>query len=310
MARTTERTDQELIVTGRFSPEGVPTAPSGFEVPARRRLSLRWPTRPSTTVAVLLLAALSLLILDMRGGNTAWLRDLGTRLGGSAQVWADERLGPVLDQPIRRVDVSELEGELEQLRAERLRLRTENDVLAEQLAGASDPVSPAGLAGVGELKQTRVVAADTRATHAGVFTIALGSQDGVTDDMAVLADSGLIGRTTEVGPVSSQVQLLTDAASGVSVRDPRTGERGIIRGTGGGLRLTLVDPFAEIAAGQTLVTVGSAQNRPYPAGLPVGDVAELLGVPGDLNREALVEPAVDFSVLDSVAVLIPAGAVR
>ena len=59
----------------------------------RRHLFKR---RPSTTVAVLLLAACLLMLVDLRGGPTHVLRSVGSSVGGSLQSWADRVLGPSL----------------------------------------------------------------------------------------------------------------------------------------------------------------------------------------------------------------------
>lgn len=57
--------------------------------------------------------------------------------------------------------------------------------------------------------------------------------------------------------------------------------------------------------GARVVTAGSPQGRPYPAGLPIGTVTSIDPDRGRLERSATVRPAVDPSSLDVVGVLRP-----
>ena len=54
------------------------------------------------------------------------------------------------------------------------------------------------------------------------------------------------------------------------------------------LEFQLLDPMADLRVGDALVTFGSKGGRPYAPGLPIGEVTEVGGSPGQLTRVATV----------------------
>lgn len=131
-----------------------------------------------------------------------------------------------------------------------------------------------------------------------------GSADGVRRDMPVLAGEGLVGRVTQVGPHSSRVLLLIDASASVAGRVARNGETGLVEGSGEReLKFELVDPEADVKAGDRVVTSGYDQSV-YPPGIPIGTVSRLAPETGSLSRLVYVTPFVDFTALDFVSIVI------
>lgn len=59
--------------------------------------------------------------------------------------------------------------------------------------------------------------------------------------------------------------------------------------------MQLLDPLAPVEAGEVLVTFGSRSGRPYAPGIPIGEIVEVSGTPGQLTRVATVRPFVDVS---------------
>lgn len=156
----------------------------------------------------------------------------------------------------------------------------------------------------------RVVALD-RAGASGPerVTIDVGRHDGVRADSAVIAPGGLVGRVVEVGRWTADVEVVGSPRAIVGVR---TGTKGVI-GT-----LTGSDPTTshdadelvvtqlgrdEVEAGDEVVTLGSPDARPYPPGITIGTVTDVERPPGALTDTALVDPAVDLTSLDVVAVV-------
>jgi rod shape-determining protein MreC len=147
--------------------------------------------------------------------------------------------------------------------------------------------------------------------NAGLRTVTLnrGSADGVQADMAVIASKGVVGRV--IGPVAAhaaRVQLLIDPNAAVSERS-RAG--GMVAGVEGDppLRMELVSNLADIVVGDVIVTSGI--EGMYPRGFPIG-VVEKSERGGSLHRVIAVRPAVDFSSIEEVLiVMVPArGAVN
>jgi rod shape-determining protein MreC len=102
-----------------------------------------------------------------------------------------------------------------------------------------------------------------------------GTRNGVFKGQAVLDDKGLLGQTTHVGPWSADVILITDPEHAVPVQIERTGLRTIAVGTGdtGSLALPYLPANADVQTGDVMVTSGL--GGVFPAGYPVGRVAEV-----------------------------------
>lgn len=144
-------------------------------------------------------------------------------------------------------------------------------------------------------------------------TIDRGSEDGVQPDMAVIGPKGIVGRI--MGPVAahaSRVQLIIDRNAAVGAVVERTRAGGMVVGRSAGedppLTMDLVSKLADVKPGD--VVVASGVDGIYPKGFVIGSVATSEQGP-ELHRVITVRPAVDFSSLEEVlVVLVPArGAV-
>lgn len=244
------------------------------------------------------------MLLDVRGGPTELLRAAGAAVGGPLESASSGLLRALPDQ-VRRPDAAALLQEVARLQKENERLAMTNQLLADQFAAVTGERALAAYAGT--LAQAtvsaRVVGATSPPAHAAV-TIDVGSDAGVAPDSAVLVPGGLVGRVVEVGPVTSTVQLVTSPDSGVAVRLSRSRQTGLVQGTGDSHELALrhVDALADVRTGDTVVTLGSPGDRPFPPGLTVGTLSDV-GSAGDVNRRIQVTPAVDVGTLDRVVVL-------
>jgi rod shape-determining protein MreC len=140
-------------------------------------------------------------------------------------------------------------------------------------------------------------------------TIDRGAADGVQPDMAVIGPKGVIGRI--MGPVAShaaRVQLIIDRNAAVGAISERTRAGGMVLGRSAGedppLTMDLVSNLADVKAGD--VIVASGVDGIYPKGFVIGSVDTSEQGP-ELHRVITVRPAVDFSSLEEVlVVLVPA----
>lgn len=268
-----------------------------------RRRRRHWGSGPVTVV--LIAAALTLMLLDLRGGPTDLLRAAGNVIGGPLQAASAAVFGPARTGEFRRADLESLQQEVEQLRDENRRVTARADALAEglqDLPGAAEVRREAERLAASAVT-ARVVAADPDTGSARV-TLDVGSGDGIVEDAPVLVSGGLIGQVDSVSPATSSVRLLTDPGSEVA---GRVGDHAaLVRGEGDeSARLDHLDPLAPVEAGQRIVTLGSADGWPYPAGLPLGSVRDVVGSLGDLDRTVSVEPATRAGAVDHVIVLTP-----
>ena len=186
-------------------------------------------------------------------------------------------------------DNSQLKAELARLEEVRLanqRLRK----LLEFKENVAIPVLPA-----------QVVAEDASSWFRTVV-IDKGSKDGLREGLPVVVAEGVVGRTLQVSPYQSRVLLITDASSAVAVLVQSSRSRGICRGEGEQLTLDYALRREEINPGDQVVTSGTGGI--FPKGLPVGRVSANYQASYGLFQTVKVEPAVDFSRLEEVLVLL------
>ncbi|MCL5676759.1 MAG: rod shape-determining protein MreC [Firmicutes bacterium] len=131
-------------------------------------------------------------------------------------------------------------------------------------------------------------------------TISRGSGDGVTRDMAVVTEQGLVGRVFKVTGRTATVLLLTDRDSGTGSLVANSRDAGIARGQDQDeLQLRFFNPEAQVEVGDQVLTSGL--NSLFPKGIPVGQVTQV--TTQGLVKEASLRPAVDFHHLERVLVV-------
>lgn len=129
-----------------------------------------------------------------------------------------------------------------------------------------------------------------------------GKKQNIQKNVAIVTHQGLVGRVIMASSSASQVMLLTDYSSKVSVIDQESRDIGLLCGDGRKLlRMTYVDLASTIKVGDTVVTSG--MGGIYPKGIPVGKI-ETVGTDKDgLHLFALVRPFVNFSKVEEVLCL-------
>jgi rod shape-determining protein MreC len=118
-----------------------------------------------------------------------------------------------------------------------------------------------------------------------------GAQDGVFVGQAVLDSGGVFGQVARVGQLTAEVILVSDATHAIPVQVNRNGLRTVAVGTGdmGRLKLPYLPTSADVIAGDLLVTSGLGGG--FPAGYPVGTVAEVKRDPAQSLADVDVKPA-------------------
>jgi rod shape-determining protein MreC len=139
-------------------------------------------------------------------------------------------------------------------------------------------------------------------------TIDRGTADGVVPDLTVVNADGLVGRVIESTRHSATVLLIVDRKSTIGGRLGESMELGFLDGDGnlsgdGTLELSLVDHTVSPQVGDRVVSWGSRNEAPYVAGVPIGRVVSVHSSPAELTETATIDPYVDFSSLDLVAVI-------
>lgn len=136
------------------------------------------------------------------------------------------------------------------------------------------------------------------------ITIGRGSADGVRANMAVIAPKGVVGRVIgEPAAHAARVQLIVDrdAALGAIVERSRSGGMVVGDDVDPPLRMDLVSSLSDVKAGDEVVASGV--DGIYPKGYTIGTVEKAERGSG-LYLTISVRPAVDFSSLDDVLVVL------
>jgi len=136
-----------------------------------------------------------------------------------------------------------------------------------------------------------------------VFTADRGSKDGVSNNQPVVTSNRLIGRVLQTGFNSSKIISIIDSDSSVHGRLSRTREYVVIRGDltlreQGLCKMEFIPLEADIEVGDIVETSGLGEI--YPKGIIIGKIKEIRQSSRDINRYAIIEPAVDFKRLEEV----------
>jgi rod shape-determining protein MreC len=238
------------------------------------------------------LLALGLIIVDKRYDHLGRIRRVLSVVAYPVQIavaspfegwdWFRES---VTTRDALRADKAKLESELrlaqfrlqryEALEAESQRLRA----LRDATAGVTD----------------RFVIGDVMDVDLDAFRervlVDKGARDGVFVGQAVLDSGGVFGQVARVGQLTAEVILVSDPTHAIPVQINRNGLRTIAVGTGdtGRLKLPYLPTSADVIAGDLLVTSGLGGG--FPAGYPVGTVAEVKRDPAQSLADVDVKPS-------------------
>ncbi len=128
----------------------------------------------------------------------------------------------------------------------------------------------------------------------------------VEPGMPVVVPEGVVGRIHRVFGNYSDVLLSVDPSSRIDVVGSRTGARGILKGSDGQKEYTARIDYLlrqdEVQVGDPIVTSGMGDL--FPRDLPVGTIVQVLKKSYGLYQEVVVKPAVDFSRISRVMVVI------
>jgi rod shape-determining protein MreC len=201
------------------------------------------------------------------------------------------------------VDLRGVRAENERLHAELAQARV---ALQQERAVAQRTRALQGLLDLRERAVVETTAADVIAAAATpdfrTVTIGKGASDGLRPDMAVIAPAGVVGRIIVPSARAAKVQLLIDRNAAAGALVERSRAQGVVLGSGSDrLALEYVSGAADIVEGDTVLTSGI--DGIYPKGFVIG-VVEQVERSGGAVRSVVVAPAVDFTRLEEVLVVL------
>lgn len=263
--------------------------------------------RSRLLLVLLLVSSLFLITLDLRGVNLA----SGIRSGVSTVISPVENLFTKVFSPVgnfasdvrnfgqSKKQITELNKQIDLLKA--------NQILDEdkvsQLNQLKNVLDLAGSGGY-QVVAARVINRGSTETFKETMTIDVGSRSGITKNMTVISESGLVGVVKSVTSNSSIVLLMSDPTFKVGVRIAGTQSIGVVSGQGGStFLLQLLDATGEIKEGDALVARGSAGDRPFVPGVPVGIVTNVNSNASSITQNADVESSANLEKISVVAVV-------
>ncbi|MCB2224188.1 MAG: rod shape-determining protein MreC [Actinobacteria bacterium] len=187
-----------------------------------------------------------------------------------------------------RQEVARLEAELAETEALQARVRELEQILGVEPPDDLESVTARVLArGVSEFDHIRL--------------IDKGRADGITVDMPVVDEGGLVGRIVSVTEHEARVRLISDPTVRVAVQVERTGETGVLTGRGSErMVLEMFNTDASLLEGDLLVT---ADGR-FPAGLSVATVAEDAAAEVGFSLRTTADTTAELTRVDFVRVLV------
>ncbi len=261
---------------------------------------------------ILIVTSLFLITLDLRG--VAVLD--GIRHGGQSALAPFQRAGSVLSTPVKNffTDVTNLG----QTRNQIADLRNENSALKEllinrksadaQLDQLKSILDLAGKAGY-KIMSAKVISQGSSQSFSQTVTIDVGSSSGIKKNMTLISGAGIAGVVKEVYADSALVMLASDPAFRIGVRIAGSQQIGILSGQGARhATLQLLDNQTTIKVGDILLARGSAGNKPFVPGVPVGSVISVDNSAGAIAQSAAVKFYANLSALGVVAVVVGAPA--
>jgi rod shape-determining protein MreC len=271
----------------------------------------------STRLLVVALVSISLVTItvDYREGNDGPLASLGD--AALAVISPLQEVVSKVTHPIGNFFSTLVR--LPSIRHERDVLRERVDALETQLAeGRADQARLDELealfglqASLGNRIETTAaqVIANGVSNFEWTITIDKGSSVGISVGMPVVSSAGLVGHVVRVGTSSSVVQLIIDPDSSVAGRLDVSRQTGLLSGSGpSDLQMSLVDPTVDAAPDEHVVTAGyriaGVAESLYPPNILIGTISRVLDEDSATEKLLTVRPAVDFSSLSLVLVVL------
>ena len=203
------------------------------------------------------------------------------------------------------------------------KLVAENESLRQQLAEAQEQVRQSAEAAEENIRlrtllgyleknttfitESAMITSWDASNWVSAFTISKGTDNGIEKGDCVITESGmLVGQVAELGPNWATVRSLIDVNmdAGVLVGDSTiaamlVGDYALMQE--GRCKLSYFTEDTTLFTGDSVVTSG--KGGAFPSGIIVGTVVELRSEAGGQSFYAVVEPAVDLSLLSQVFII-------
>lgn len=141
--------------------------------------------------------------------------------------------------------------------------------------------------------------------YSKTIVINVGKDDGVKENMTVIADEGLVGNVISVTSNTAKVQTIIDSASSTSSLTSSTRDTMVCKGTIDGtstLKASYIAIDSNIIEGDSVESSG--MGGIYPKGIHIGRVTKVTEGKNKIDKTVEVQTAVDFDRLETVLIII------
>lgn len=152
----------------------------------------------------------------------------------------------------------------------------------------------------------RIIARESNGWY-NVFTIDKGSEDGITENMNVMAGNGLAGIVVSVRKNSATVRSIIDDNSKVSGMFLKSSDTCVISGdlnsmiSNGRIKVSMIPLDAKVSESDEIVT--SHISDKFQQGILIGYVTDIKVDSSNMTKTAYLTPVVDFEHLDEVLII-------
>lgn len=140
--------------------------------------------------------------------------------------------------------------------------------------------------------------------YSKMIVINIGKNDGIEENMTVIADEGLVGHVISVTDNTAKVRTIIDTSSSISCLMSTNKDSIVCKGTLGNnseLKAMYIATEANLIQGDSIDTSGLGGI--YPKGIHVGSIKKIVNTKNITDRYAVIETAVDFGKLNTVLVI-------
>ncbi len=264
--------------------------------------------RSRLLLVILLVTSLFLITLDLRGVSlTEKSRSATQTFLAPIQRGVSDLFSPAGNFFSDIKNFGNTKEELKKLESENAKLRKKVILNKDTVGQLKKLKNVLDLAGRGSYKvvSARVIGKGSSSTFSQTITIDAGLNDGVTKNMTVIGEFGLVGVVKSATATSAIVLLMSDPSFRIGVRIARSQSIGVLIGEGDNTyTLQLLDPAGSIENGDVLLSLGSDNNRPFVPGVPVGYVKSVKDTSATLTQEASVRSYSDLGNLGVVSVIL------
>jgi rod shape-determining protein MreC len=260
---------------------------------------------------ILVLASVSIITLDVRGGlhrMTSGVKSVAADAFAPVRSGVDDVVEPIgsflagsVHYGAVRQQNQKLQKEIQQLNQEQAQQALTEQAM-QQLSALMD------LPFIGNLQKVPAEVTNYGTSDfAATINISVGRDDGVQLNMPVVGAGGLVGQVVQANHHTATVRLITDGASEIGViYGSAPGAYALVKGEGSGkvLNADLVLANTPLPPGEIFSTSG-LQNAAYPAGIPVAKVQAVEQSSATSSEESVtLSPVADLTHLRYVSVVL------